>query len=34
VTRKHLIPILSHFDQTGLTIRGPDGRDVAEMEPK
>ena len=33
VTRKHLIPILSHFDQTGLTIRGPDGRDVAEMEP-
>ncbi len=34
VTRKHLIPILSYFDQTGLTIRGPDGRDVAEMEPK
>ncbi len=34
VTRKHLIPILSHFDQTGLTIRGPDGRDVAKMEPK
>jgi selenocysteine-specific elongation factor len=33
VTRKHLIPILSHFDQTGLTIRGPDGRDVARMEP-
>jgi len=33
VTRKHLIPILSHFDQTGLTIRGPDGRDVAGMEP-
>ena len=32
VTRKHLIPILSHFDQTGLTIRGPDGRDVAKME--
>ena len=28
VTRKHLIPILSHFDQTGLTKRGPDGRDV------
>ncbi len=33
VTRKHLIPILNHFDQTGLTTRGPDGRDVAEMEP-
>jgi len=33
VTRKHLIPILSHFDQTGLTIRGPDGRDVARVEP-
>jgi selenocysteine-specific elongation factor len=33
VTRKHLIPILSHFDQTGLTKRGPDGRDVVEMEP-
>ena len=33
VTRKHLIPILTHFDQTGLTIRGPDGRDVAEREP-
>jgi len=33
VTRKHLIPILSHFDQTGLTIRGPDGRDVVRMEP-
>ena len=33
VTRKHLIPILSHFDQMGLTIRGPDGRDVAGMEP-
>jgi|TARA_B100000809_G_scaffold150499_1_gene147988 selenocysteine-specific elongation factor len=32
VTRKHLIPILSHFDQMGLTIRGPDGRDVAGME--
>ena len=34
VTRKHLIPILSHFDQTGLTTRGPDGRDVAAREPK
>ena len=33
VTRKHLIPILSHFDQTGLTKRGPDGRDVAKREP-
>ena len=33
VTRKHLIPILTHFDQTGLTIRGPNGRDVAEREP-
>ena len=33
VTRKHLIPILSHFDQIGLTIRGPDGRDVVKMEP-
>ena len=33
VTRKHLIPILTHFDQTGLTIRGPGGRDVAEREP-
>jgi selenocysteine-specific elongation factor len=33
VTRKHLIPILSHFDQIGLTIRGPDGRDVAGVEP-
>ena len=33
VTRKHLIPILTHFDQTGLTTRGPDGRDVAEREP-
>ena len=33
VTRKHLIPILTHFDQIGLTIRGPDGRDVAGMEP-
>jgi selenocysteine-specific elongation factor len=33
VTRKHLIPILSHFDQTGLTTRGPDGRNVsARME--
>ena len=30
VTRKHLIPILSHFDQTGLTTRGPDGRNVGE----
>ena len=34
VTRKHLIPILSHFDQTGLTTRGPDGRNVGEREPK
>ncbi len=33
VTRKHLIPILSYFDQTGLTKRGPDGRDVGGMEP-
>jgi len=33
VTRKHLIPILTHFDQAGLTIRGPNGRDVAEREP-
>ena len=33
VTRKHLIPILSHFDQTGLTTRGPDGRDVGTREP-
>ena len=34
VTRKHLIPILSHFDQTGLKTRGPDGRNVATREPK
>ena len=34
VTRKHLIPILTHFDQTGLTTRGLDGRDVAAREPK
>jgi len=33
VTRKHLIPILSHFDQTGLTTRGPDGRNVGKREP-
>jgi len=33
VTRKHLIPILSHFDQTGLTTRGPDGRNVGKKEP-
>jgi len=33
VTRKHLIPILSHFDQTGLTTRGPDGRNVGKGEP-
>ncbi len=33
VTRKHLIPILTHFDLTGLTIRGTDGRDVAKREP-
>ena len=33
VTRKHLIPILTHFDQTGLTTRGSDGRDVAAREP-
>ena len=33
VTRKHLIPILSHFDRTGLTTRGPDGRNVATREP-
>jgi len=32
VTRKHLIPILSHFDQTGLTTRGPDGRTVGKRE--
>jgi hypothetical protein len=32
VTRKHLIPILSHFDQTGLTTRGPDGRNVGKKE--
>ena len=34
VTRKHLIPILSHFDQTGLTTRGPDGRNVGQREPR
>ena len=33
VTRKHLIPILSHFDQIGLTTRGPNGRDVSGREP-
>ena len=33
VTRKHLIPILTRFDQTGLTIRGPEGRNVAAREP-
>ena len=32
VTRKHLIPILSHFDQTGLTTRGPDGRNVGRKQ--
>ncbi len=28
VTRKHLIPILSYFDRTGLTVRQGDGREV------
>ena len=28
VTRKHLIPILSYFDRTGLTIRQRNGREV------
>ncbi len=28
VTRKHLIPILSYFDQTGLTLRRDAGREV------
>ena len=28
VTRKHLIPILSYFDRTGLTLRTPEGREV------
>ncbi len=28
VTRKHLIPILSYFDRTGLTLRKGDGREV------
>ncbi len=28
VTRKYLIPILSYFDRTGLTIRRGDGREV------
>ena len=33
VTRKHLIPILTRFDQTGLTTRGPEGRNVRSREP-
>ena len=33
VTRKHLIPILAHFDQTGVTIREPAGRRVAASLP-
>jgi hypothetical protein len=28
VTRKRLLPLLSHFDQTGTTVRRGDGRDV------
>lgn len=32
VSRKHLIPLLSHFDGRGLTIRRPGGRDVVPDE--
>ena len=32
VTRKHLIPLLNHFDGRGVTIRSPDGRDVPAGE--
>ena len=31
VTRKHLIPILSYFDRTGLTLRKGDGREVVSQ---
>ena len=33
VTRKHLIPILSHLDRSGVTVRHPGGRDVVDAEP-
>lgn len=33
VTRKHLIPVLAHFDATGLTMREPAGRRVAKTPP-
>ena len=32
VTRKHLIPLLSYFDRTGITSRHPGGRDVIAVE--
>lgn len=32
VTRKHLIPILAHFDREGITVRRDDGRDVAKPQ--
>lgn len=33
VTRKHLIPVLAHFDATGLTMREAAGRRVAKTPP-
>ena len=33
VTRKHLIPILSYFDQVGLTLRREGGREVVAPRP-
>ena len=33
VTRKHLIPLLSHLDRSGVTLRHPRGRDVIAGEP-
>lgn len=32
VTRKHLIPLLGHFDRSGVTLRHPGGRDVIDPE--
>lgn len=32
VTRKHLIPLLNHFDGRGVTVRSADGRDVPGAE--
>ncbi len=33
VTRKHLLPILGHFDRIGITVRGGEGRRVAGELP-